>query len=502
MPIDIVSCANQSFKILSRAYLRWLSITLVFAFFAAFTIPSPAQTYTVLSHLGTINAGGGTSPLIQGFDGNFYGASRFGGANNNGGVIYKVTPDGVATALYSFCAQPRCSDGSQPLGLALGRDGNFYGSTFGGGVVDATHGGYGTAFKMTPKGVLTTLTTFCGTTCRGGFEPTAVALAQNGSFFGSTGGGGSHNRGTIFKMTTKGVLTTVYNFCPKKGCPDGASPLFPLLAATNGDLYGTTNGETYQSTFFKLTPTGLLTVLHTFCVDPACLDGADPMGAAVEGTEGNFYGTTYGRGAEGGGTIYQLTPQGEFTALYSFCGKGACPSGTDPATGLTLGSDGNFYGTTMAGGDRTNGGCGGGCGTIFQFTPQNALTTLYTFCPQPKCLDGADPETPLAQGTDGNFYGVANAGGNTGAPFYKLDMGLEPFVKTLPSIGRAGAVVIILGNNLTGTTEVAFNGASAVFKVVSSTEISAKVPPGASTGKVTVTRPSGTLSSNVTFTVP
>jgi uncharacterized repeat protein (TIGR03803 family) len=155
-----------------------------------------------------------------------------------------------------------------------------------------------------------------------------------------------------------------------------------------------------------------------------------------------------------------------------------------------LGTDGNYYGTS-------SGARGIGDGTIYQVTPTGTFTTLHTF-------SGADGATPvgLFQATNGIFYGETSAGGaNNDGTVYSLDMGLGAFVQTLPFIGEAGAPVRILGTDLTGATSVAFNGTAATFTVASPSLIRATVPIGATTGKVRVTTPSGTLVSNVAFHV-
>jgi uncharacterized repeat protein (TIGR03803 family) len=490
---------NIGFFRSANHFLKAFSISLTLAFVTPFAIPSSAQTFTVLA---TFTGGLGPGGLVQGFDGNFYGASELGGANNKG-AIYRLTPDGVVTVIYSFCAQRRCTDGTGPAGLLLGKDGNFYGSTFAGGTVDENHGGDGTFFKITPEGVLTTITSYCIAFCGEleGQEP--QIQATNGNFYGTNGTGGTNNAGTVFKMTPQGVVTTLYNFCSKPDCADGTGSAF-LTQATNGSFYGLTSPGGSHGTLFKILPAGKLTTLHTFCVDlTTCLDGDQPSGPLVQGADGDLYGVNFGGGSLGGGTVYKTTTSGQLTTLYNFCGTNKCPDGSLPSVGLALGSDGNFYGTTTIGGNRISGGCGAGCGVIYQITPQGALTTLYKFCPQTKCANGPENDTPLIQGTDGSFYGMAGepAAKHPGT-IYKLNAGLPPFVKTLPASGKAGVNVIILGNNLTGTTEVAFNGASAAFKVVSNTEITAKVPPGASTGAVTATTPAGILKSNIAFIVP
>jgi uncharacterized repeat protein (TIGR03803 family) len=198
--------------------------------------------------------------------------------------------------------------------------------------------------------------------------------------------------------------------------------------------------------------------------------------------------------SEDNGRVFKMTPSGTLTTLYGF------PEPAGPSA-LVQATDGNFYGTTAGGGANEN-------GTVFQITPSGMLTTLYSFCPQSGCADGSGPEAGLVQGTDGNFYGTASGGGNCGEPVldcgtvFSLSTGLGPFVETLPSSGKVGNAVTILGTNLTGATSVTFKGTAAVFTVVSSSEITTTVPAGATSGIVRVVTPGGTLSSNVPFRVP
>jgi uncharacterized repeat protein (TIGR03803 family) len=170
-------------------------------------------------------------------------------------------------------------------------------------------------------------------------------------------------------------------------------------------------------------------------------------------------------------------------------------------------NDGNFYGTTYVGGANNNANqCQNlGCGSIFEITPSGALTTLYSFCSQTGCRDGYFPIAGLMQATNGNLYGTTIAGGLYGDGIvFSLGVGLGSFVETRPTSGEVGTIVTILGNNLKGTSGVSFNGTAAVFIVGSSngtTTITTKVPVGASSGTVQVVTPSGTLSSNVPFQV-
>src|ERR1017187_6330827 len=400
------------------------------------------------------------------------------------------------TTIHRFCSQSGCPDGLQPVaGLVQATNGDLYGTTGGGG----TNSG-GTVFKITPGGTLTTLYSFCPqTNCTDGFGPNAgLVQAANGDLYGTTNGGGTNNSGTVFKITPGGTLTTLYSFCSQSGCTDGAFPEAGLVQAANGDLYGTAEyggakANANSGTVFKITPSGTLTTLYSFCSEgayPYCTDGRNPYAGLVQAANGDFYGTTVY-----GGTVFKITPSGTLTTLYSFCSQTNCADGENPEAGLVQAANGDFYGTTLVGG--TNRG-----GTVFRITPGGTLTTLYSFCSQSGCTDGAFPEAGLVQDTNGDFYGTTSSdGSNNSGTVFRLSVGLGPFVKPRPPYGKVGAAVKILGTNLTGATSVGFNGTAAVFEVVSSSEITTTVPAGSSSGKVQVVTPSGTLSSNAAFRV-
>jgi uncharacterized repeat protein (TIGR03803 family) len=341
--------------------------------------------------------------LIQGRDGNFYGAAEDGGDNYSGtnyvGTLFKLTPQGTLTTLYSFCSRAKCTDGADPEGLIQGRDGNFYGTTNAGGANER-----GTAFKLTAAGKLTTLYSFCSkANCADGAYPTAgVIQGSDSNFYGTTAGGGPNPNfvkdgpGTVFKITPSGSLTTLYSFT---GGSDGASPEAGLIQGRDGNFYGTTDSDGNSSgTVFKITPSGKLTSLHSFTA------GVDPNGLA-QGRDGNFYGTTAGVGDSG--TVFKITPSGTLNTLYSFSGgtDGRGADGASPEAGLVQGRDGNFYGTTADGGANQAYDNREGAGTVFKITPSGSLTFLYSFCSKDRCTDGAHPDG-LIQGTDGNLYGT------------------------------------------------------------------------------------------------
>jgi uncharacterized repeat protein (TIGR03803 family) len=479
---------------------------------AATAITLPAQTFTTLHSFDGTDGYLPAAGLVQATNGDFYSTTTSGGTNGIG-TVFKITPSGTLTTLYSFC-NVDCTDGYFPAaGLVQATNGDFYGTTLNGGASSNCADGCGTIFKVTPSGTLTTLYRFDGTD--GYFPAAGLVQATNGDFYGITTYGGANDNceyggvtvgcGTVFKITPSGTLTTLYSFCAQSGCTDGESPAAGLVQATNGDFYGTTgHGGAYgHGTVFKITPRGTLTTLYSFCTQSGCPDGAYPNGL-VHATNGNFYGTTAGGGTSpflpGAGTVFKITPGGTLTTLYNFCSQsgGVCPDGIDPLAALVQATDGDFYGTTYEGGANLS-------GTVFKITPSGTLATLYSFCAQSGCTDGIGPLAALVQDTNGDFYGTTYYGGAAGdGTVFRLSVGLCPFVKTRPHFGKVGAAVKILGTDLTGATSVSFNGTPVTSLTVNSSgsAISTTVPVGATTGFVTVTTPTGTLKSNVKFRVP
>jgi uncharacterized repeat protein (TIGR03803 family) len=336
-----------------------------------FKITTSGMLTTSYSFCSQSNCTDGANPvaaLTQGTDGNPYGTTSYGGANG-AGTVFRIT-DGTLTTLYSFCSQLNCTDGEVPrAGLVQGTDGNFYGTTSGGGVGQY----YGTVFKITPGGVLTTLYTFCSQlNCADGAQPEA-ALVQgtDGNFYGTTVGGGNGSWGTIFKITPTGTLTTLRNICTNRKCTDGIGPN-GLVQASDGNFYGTTRlgGGCFEDgcgTVFKITPRGKLTTLYHFCMQYPfpCPDGENPNAGLSQGTDGNLYGTTTNNGANGWGTIFKITRSGTLTTLYNLCSQLNCADGGFPEAALVQDTNGKFYGTTYYGGNVT---CASGCGTVFSLS--------------------------------------------------------------------------------------------------------------------------------------
>lgn len=212
----------------------------------------------------------------------------------------------------------------------------------------AQMGGSGVASRMP---YFKTLHSFGGTD--GVYSSAALVQATDGNLYGTTANGGANGDGTIFRITPSGTLTTIYSFCSQPGCADGLEPYGVLIQATTGDLYGTTShgGTANSGTVFRITPSGTLTTLYTFCSQSNCVDGANPYGGLVQAIDGNLYGTTSHGGTLGVGTVFKITPSGTLTMLYSFCSQNNCMDGIQPYAALVQATDGNFYGTTFYGGD-------------------------------------------------------------------------------------------------------------------------------------------------------
>jgi uncharacterized repeat protein (TIGR03803 family) len=451
---------------------------------ATVALALPAQTLTTLHNFVDTDGANPIAGLVQGTDGNLYGTTEDGEANNGGGTVFKITANGTLTTLDSF----DFTDGYLPQGeLVQATNGDFYGTTY-----ETYEGGDnsdGTVFKITANGMLTTLHSFDGTD---GANPYAgLVQSTDGSFYGTAFDGGASGYGTVFKITPGGTLTTLHSF----DGTDGEYPAAGLVQGTDGDFYGATYvGRANDGTIFKITPGGTLTTLHSF----DGTDGANPLAGLIDATNGDFYGTTQTGGASnacasGCGTIFKITPGGTLTTLHSFDGT----DGANPAGGLVQATNGDFYGTTEDGG--ASNACPTGCGTLFEITTSGTLTTLDSF----DGTDGANPTAGLVQATNGKFYGTTSTFGANGyGTVFSLSVGLGPFVETQPTSGPVGGTVKILGTDLTGASSVTFNGTAAVFTVESHSLITATVPTGATTGTVqVVTSSGGTLSSNVPFRV-
>jgi uncharacterized repeat protein (TIGR03803 family) len=472
--------------------MKKLPIACGFSGFLCLLLSLSAQTFNTLHSFDQTDGAEPEAGLVQATDGNLYGTTYHGGIGNFGfgGTVYNITPGGTLTTLYNFCNLTQCEDGANPYaGVVQASNGNLYGATSQGGTI------YGVVFEVTPGGGFSALDSFNNTD---GANPQAsLVLGTDGNLYGTTPFGEATTAcpqgcGTVFKLTPGGTLTTLHTFVET----DGSRPLARMIQGTDGNFYGTTfgGGTSHNGTVFKITPGGTLTTLHSFTGS----DGATPYAGLVQASNGNFYGTTLAGGI-GKGTLFQITPGGTLTTVYIFCSLGGvCPDGENPHGDLIQASDGNLYGTTTGAGGSSNG------GTAFKVDARGTLTTIYTFCSQGgnKCTDGLSPVAGLVQDTNGTFYGTTSAGGASGeGTVFSLSVGLSPFVKALPASGKVGANVTILGTGLTGTTSVEFGSTAAQFTVVSDSEITTTVPAGATTALLSVTTPGGTRKSTRKFLV-
>jgi uncharacterized repeat protein (TIGR03803 family) len=408
-----------------------LIITVILSVLACRAFNADAQTETNL-HSFVGSPSDGVDPrakLVQGSDGNFYGTTYNGGTNNHG-IVFRISPSGIETSLYSFVGSP--TDGGHPsAGLVQGSDGNFYGTTFAGGTINS-----GTVFRISPGGSYTNLYSF-GVRPNDGQEPPAgLVQGSDGYFYGTTSQGGTANLGTVFRISPSGSYTSLYSFV---GSPaDGANPFSVLVQGSDSNFYGTTIsggvstncGGSGCGTVFRISPSGGETNLYSFAV--SLTGGAVPFAPLVQGSDGNFYGTTYEGGTTmNSGTVFRISPSGSYSNLYSF---GGFPTdGAQPA-GLVQGSDGNFYGTTYFGGTVNS-------GTVFRISPSGSYTNLYSFKGYPN--DGGEPKSGTVQGSDGNFYGTTGFGGaNNHGTIFKLIFPLSSSANQISAIHEAGTNLI------------------------------------------------------------
>jgi uncharacterized repeat protein (TIGR03803 family) len=290
------------------------------------------------------------------------------------------------SALYSFGTNVGDPLTPQYPGIIVqGRDGNLYGTTPFGGT-----NGEGAIFKITSTGTLSVLHSFDGTDGNGTIG--GLTLGTDGNFYGTASGGGTSGNGTLFKLTPSGSLTVLYNFTADPGYPQ---PTAPPIQGTDGNFYGTTvqGGASGCGTVYKLTPAGTFTTLYQFDLTHGC----GPYAPLVQGTNGNLYGTTYFGGSNRDEAVFKVTTAGKLTVLYNFDDT----HGSEVFSALVQGSDGNFYGTTVYGGKSND-------GVVFKITPTGKLTVLHNL----SGTDGANPNGGLVQATDGNMYGTTNIGGS------------------------------------------------------------------------------------------
>jgi uncharacterized repeat protein (TIGR03803 family) len=351
--------------------------------------------------------------VLVGIDGFLYGTTHQGGTNGfpiGHGTIYKVSPAGVTTTLWSF----NNTDGAQPYGaLASGDDGNLYGTTLVGGP-----SGLGTIFRISTNGSLTTLHSFDGAN---GARPSArLKRGMDGAFYGTTQQGGASNIGTIFRLTTNGNFSSLHSF----DGVNGSRPYAEVSVGLDSHLYGTTltGGASNLGTVFKFATNGLFTSVFSF----VGMNGATPYGGLTLDSTGVFYGTTAYGGANAAGTIFRITTNGVHTTLRSFDGE---KDGANPWATLLRGQDGSYYGTTILGGAAAN----VPRGTVFQFMTNGGFAVLISFGFD---TNGASPYGGLAQDATGNIYGTTfDQGPDLKGTVFRLNPAVEKLQSALTPAG-------------------------------------------------------------------
>jgi uncharacterized repeat protein (TIGR03803 family) len=374
-----------------------------------FSIARSATLTMLYSFSNGVDGAQPETELVQGSDGYFYGTTTSGGTNRVG-TVFRIGSAGSFTTLYQFSGG---ADGAQPVaGLVQGSDGYFYGTAqYGGTSTNCGGGGCGTVFKISPSGTFITVHNFNGGS--DGNNPFAgLVQGSDGYFYGTTLESLDNRGGSVFKMSSTGTLTTLHQFT---GGTDGGNPYARLVQGNDGWFYGTTYQEGASTncggigcgTVFRISSNGTFVTLHSF---GGGNDGASPYAELVQGSDGYFYGTTIAGGTNtslgtfGSGTVFKMNSAGTLTTLHQFSGG---TDGGNPLAGLLQGIDGYFYGTASVGGTNVY-------GTVFKISSSGALTTVHDFNGD---TDGAFPHAGLVSGNDGCFYGTTSSGGTNACQF-------------------------------------------------------------------------------------
>jgi uncharacterized repeat protein (TIGR03803 family) len=489
---------------------------------AVFQITPAGKLKIIHSFTGSNNDGafpqGG---VTLGSDGNFYGTTYEGGSVT-AGAVFKVTQGGSATTLYSFTGG---SDGAYPYAPPIeGNDGNFYGTTTAGGNTTLCGSGCGTIYKITPAGTLTTLYQFDITHGYAPYGP--LAMGTDGNFYGTTSFGTSANAGVVFRISPAGKFTLLFSF----DSTHGETPFAGLVQGADGNFYGTTiyGGATGGGVVFKITSSGRLTVLHTM---NGTTDGARPYGGLVLASDGNFYGANANGGtvnsncADGCGTFFKITPKG----AYSVLGKFDFTTGAMPEITPFQHTSGVVYGDSQVGGSGNVNPCAAGICGVFYSWKNTSLPAFVSLLPYSgkvgKAVEflgqGFKGTTSVSfGGTVAKFQIISDTyltatvpnGATTGSVTVKTAAGtlasnrvfrVTPQILSFnPTRGAVGTNVTITGVSLRQAKKVAFGGVAATsFTVNSDKQVTATVPTGAQTGHITITTQGGVAVSRGVFTV-
>jgi uncharacterized repeat protein (TIGR03803 family) len=482
-----MSSLHSKIEIKSRTVTFALTFALA-ALFAGIATPAHAQTPTVIHGFEDLptEACQPEGNIVQGRDGNMYGLGLYCGTNNTG-AMYKISPSGTESVVYSFPSNYSfCFSG-----LTLGSDGNFYGTCFS----TPAGSGAGAIFKLTPAGVFTDVYDFTG--AYGDTEPLYPPLqAADGNYYGVTGYY-PYSCGNVYKLTAAGVYTNLHTF---SGSECGAAS--SLIQASDGNLYGTLYECSLSATLgcvYKISTAGVLTEIYGF----TSASGYNPCTGVIQGKNGKLYGVTNTGAANNFGSIYSLTTAGVSTDLHDFV-QTTDASCVDNAgrtnVNLLQVTDGSFYGVNGSYGPT-------GEGSIYKLTSANVFTAFLL--PTNPAVDGAAPLSTLIQHTNGLVYGTTPVGGPTSCTscagvFFSVATSDPAFVSLEPTqtAEREGAHVGMFGQGFTNASVVKFGGVTATAKTLSgSTYLTATVPAAALTGPVTVTTGTTTLTSPQTFKV-
>jgi uncharacterized repeat protein (TIGR03803 family) len=466
-----------------------------FAVIVAVAIASPSAkaqvgTISVLHSFGTPTiANDGALPyagLIQASDGNFYGTTGGGGAFGYG-TVFQVTSAGAVNTIHSFGDSTVPNDGAFPCAaLVQAGDGNLYGTTAAGGKY-----GFGTVFQISTSGAIKTLHSFGDpTVTNDGIYPEApLAQASDLNLYGTTANGGSANNGTVFRIATSGAIDILHSFGDNSVANDGAVPFAPLMQAQDGNLYGTTTagGSANCGTVYQISLGGEVKIVHSFQDGSVADDGAGPWAGLVQTEDGSLYGTTFyggstyaGSPASGDGVVYRITLPSSVATLHSFGDGSVTGDAINPECGLCLATDGSFYATSVYGGST-------GDGAVFRITTTGAVTIVHSFGDGSVVDDGANSVATLIQATDGSFFGTTAGGG--------ADANGTVFQFVVPVSVTISEPTLLQGQSTTGTVTLSDPApvGGAVVVLASSNAQAATVP-------AEVTVPAGQISNTFGIT--
>jgi uncharacterized repeat protein (TIGR03803 family) len=380
-------------RLLNAAVMLVLAIAL-----GRITAPSAqAQAFGVLYDFkGQVDGGYPLGGIVRDSAGNLYGTTPYGGAYD-AGTVFKISSGGKETTLHSFCSSELCTDGNGPNGLIRDAAGNLYGTTGSGGAHN-----YGTVFKMSEAGEETVLYSFLGGNTDGCNPLGGLLRDKAGNLYGTTEWCGADSQaGTIFKIDASGNETVLHDFCPQGGqCTDGENPSYTSLAMDKaGNLYGVTaQGGTTEiyGVLYKLDQSGTFTVLHNFSGGAA--DGCNPVGTPAVDKNGNLHGAAKNCGTSGQGILWKVDAAGDETVLHNF--TGGVKDGAHPYASALIEAKGQLVGDTMEGGALN-------LGTVYELDAEGSTSLLHSF----RGSDGEYPMGSLIRDSKGHFYGTTLEGG-------------------------------------------------------------------------------------------